>query len=99
MNSTDYWGNAVLLQKHEESFESHGWILSGQPLYIFSIFKYKCFAYSSFMFQELEALRQLSETSSFLTQTVQQLQTDKRYWSKGEKHTLRESCLGYLGFE
>ncbi len=47
------------------------------------------------MFQELEALRQLSETSSFLTQTVQQLQTDKRYWSKGEKHTLRECFLGF----
>ncbi|XP_050952343.1 HAUS augmin-like complex subunit 7 [Labeo rohita] len=37
---------------------------------------------------ELEALKQLSETSSSLTQTVQQLQTDKQYWSKGEKHTL-----------
>ncbi|XP_051735741.1 HAUS augmin-like complex subunit 7 [Ctenopharyngodon idella] len=37
---------------------------------------------------ELEALKQLSETSSSLTQTVQQLQTDRRYWSKGEKHTL-----------
>ncbi|KAF4096777.1 HAUS augmin-like complex subunit 7 [Onychostoma macrolepis] len=39
---------------------------------------------------ELEALKQLSETSSSLTQTVQQLQTDKRYWSKGQKHTLPE---------
>ncbi|XP_043081249.1 HAUS augmin-like complex subunit 7 [Puntigrus tetrazona] len=39
---------------------------------------------------ELEAVKQLSETSAFLTQTVQQLQTDKRYWSKGEKHTLPE---------
>ncbi|XP_059397010.1 HAUS augmin-like complex subunit 7 [Carassius carassius] len=39
---------------------------------------------------ELEALKQLSETSLALTQTVQQLQTDKRYWSKGEKHTLPE---------
>ncbi|XP_077070553.1 HAUS augmin-like complex subunit 7 isoform X2 [Siphateles boraxobius] len=38
--------------------------------------------------KELEALNQLSETSSSLTQTVQQLQTDRRYWSKGEKHTL-----------
>ncbi|XP_067303395.1 HAUS augmin-like complex subunit 7 [Pseudorasbora parva] len=38
--------------------------------------------------KELEALKQLSETSSSLTQTVQQLQTDRRYWSKGEKHTL-----------
>lgn len=75
------------------------WRLNGQPLYIFCIFKYKCFAYSSFTFQELEALKQLSETSSFLTQTVQQLQTDKRYWSKEEKHTLRECFLGYLGFE
>ncbi|XP_073679847.1 HAUS augmin-like complex subunit 7 [Garra rufa] len=37
---------------------------------------------------ELEALKQMSETSSSFTQTVQQLQTDKRYWSKGEKHTL-----------
>lgn len=63
------------------------------------IFKYKYFAYSSFTLQELEALKQLSETSSSLTQTVQQLQTDRRYWSKGEKHTLREYFLGCLGFE
>ncbi|XP_051947763.1 HAUS augmin-like complex subunit 7 [Xyrauchen texanus] len=37
---------------------------------------------------ELEALKQLSETSKSLTQTVRQLQTERRYWSKGEKHTL-----------
>ncbi|XP_062871907.1 HAUS augmin-like complex subunit 7 [Trichomycterus rosablanca] len=37
---------------------------------------------------ELESLQQLSETSSFLTETVKQLQTDKRFWAKGEKHTL-----------
>lgn len=45
VNLTDSWGNAVLLQKHKESFELLGWILSGSPC-IFSIFKYKCFAYS-----------------------------------------------------
>ncbi|XP_066527976.1 HAUS augmin-like complex subunit 7 [Hoplias malabaricus] len=37
---------------------------------------------------ELEALQQLSETSSVLAETVTQIQTDKQYWSKGEKHTL-----------
>eukprot|EP00067_Danio_rerio_P043390 XP_021329293.1 HAUS augmin-like complex subunit 7 isoform X2 [Danio rerio] len=37
---------------------------------------------------ELEAVKQLSETSTSLTHTLQQLQTDRRYWSKGEKHTL-----------
>ncbi|XP_072553047.1 HAUS augmin-like complex subunit 7 [Salminus brasiliensis] len=37
---------------------------------------------------ELEALQQLSETSSSLTETVRHRQTEKRYWAKGEKHTL-----------
>ncbi|KAI4886405.1 hypothetical protein NFI96_015329, partial [Prochilodus magdalenae] len=37
---------------------------------------------------ELEALQQLSETSSSLTDTVRRIQTDKRYWAKGKKHTL-----------
>lgn len=42
--------------------------------------------------QELAALKQLSETSLSLTQTVKELQTDKCYWSRGEKHTLRKFC-------
>ncbi|KTG45196.1 hypothetical protein cypCar_00003512, partial [Cyprinus carpio] len=58
-----------------------------------------CKANDQDLIKELEARKQLSETSSSLTQTVQQLQTDKRYWSKGEKCTLRECFLGYLGFE
>ncbi|XP_065142760.1 HAUS augmin-like complex subunit 7 [Paramisgurnus dabryanus] len=37
---------------------------------------------------ELAALKQLFETSLSLTQTVKELQTEKRYWSRGEKHTL-----------
>ncbi|KAL6482825.1 hypothetical protein MHYP_G00076970 [Metynnis hypsauchen] len=37
---------------------------------------------------ELEALQQLSETSSSLTETVRRIQTERRYWAKGEKHTL-----------
>ncbi|KAI7794907.1 hypothetical protein IRJ41_004136 [Triplophysa rosa] len=37
---------------------------------------------------ELAALTQLSEASLSLTQTVRELQTDTRYWSRGEKHTL-----------
>ncbi|XP_007249937.3 HAUS augmin-like complex subunit 7 [Astyanax mexicanus] len=37
---------------------------------------------------ELEALQQLSETSSSLAETVKHRQTEKRYWAKGEKHTL-----------
>lgn len=40
--------------------------------------------------KELEALQQLSETSSLLTETVRQIQTDRRYWAKGEKRTLCE---------
>ncbi|XP_052449195.1 HAUS augmin-like complex subunit 7 [Carassius gibelio] len=39
---------------------------------------------------ELEALMQLYETSSSLTQTVRQLQTEEQYWSKGKKCTLPE---------
>ncbi|KAA0707012.1 UCH37-interacting protein 1 [Triplophysa tibetana] len=37
---------------------------------------------------ELAALKQLSETSLSLTETVRELQTDRRYWSRGEKYTL-----------
>ncbi|KAI5612343.1 HAUS augmin-like complex subunit 7 isoform X1, partial [Silurus asotus] len=37
---------------------------------------------------EIEALQQLSKTSSTMTEIVKQVQTDKRFWANGEKHTL-----------
>ncbi|XP_053499473.1 HAUS augmin-like complex subunit 7 [Ictalurus furcatus] len=37
---------------------------------------------------ELEALQQLSKTSSTLTGIVTQIQTDRQFWANGEKHTL-----------
>ncbi|KAK3519081.1 hypothetical protein QTP70_016343 [Hemibagrus guttatus] len=37
---------------------------------------------------ELEALQQLSEISSSLTEIVKQIQTDRQFWANGEKHTL-----------
>ncbi|XP_060751136.1 HAUS augmin-like complex subunit 7 [Tachysurus vachellii] len=37
---------------------------------------------------ELEALLQLSKTSSTLTEIVKQIQTDRRFWANGEKLTL-----------
>ncbi|KAF5903508.1 HAUS augmin-like complex subunit 7 [Clarias magur] len=38
---------------------------------------------------ELEALQQLSKTSFTLTEIVKQIETDRRFWAKGEKHSLR----------
>ncbi|XP_076839884.1 HAUS augmin-like complex subunit 7 [Brachyhypopomus gauderio] len=37
---------------------------------------------------ELEALQQLSDTSSSLMKTMTRIQTDRQYWAKGEKQTL-----------
>ncbi|XP_053338896.1 HAUS augmin-like complex subunit 7 [Clarias gariepinus] len=37
---------------------------------------------------ELEALQQLSKTSFTLTEIVKQIETDRRFWAKGERHTL-----------
>ncbi|KAB5546316.1 hypothetical protein PHYPO_G00070640 [Pangasianodon hypophthalmus] len=37
---------------------------------------------------ELEALQQLSKTSSTLTETVKQIQTNRQFWANGAKHTL-----------
>ncbi|KAJ0036399.1 hypothetical protein NQD34_005076 [Periophthalmus magnuspinnatus] len=37
---------------------------------------------------DLEILNELSEASEAMTKEVHQLQTQPRYWSRGEKHTL-----------
>ncbi|XP_029103738.1 HAUS augmin-like complex subunit 7 [Scleropages formosus] len=38
--------------------------------------------------QELQAVEQLLDTSSDVTEMVRQMQTERRYWGHGEKHTL-----------
>ncbi|TSM04862.1 HAUS augmin-like complex subunit 7 [Bagarius yarrelli] len=37
---------------------------------------------------ELDALQQLSKTSTTLNEITRQIQTDRRFWANGEKHTL-----------
>ncbi|XP_030623608.1 HAUS augmin-like complex subunit 7 [Chanos chanos] len=44
---------------------------------------------------ELQALQQLSDTSTSLTEAVKHVQADRRYWASGEKHTL-PYCLEEL---
>ncbi|XP_026854000.2 HAUS augmin-like complex subunit 7 isoform X2 [Electrophorus electricus] len=39
---------------------------------------------------ELEALQQLSETSSSVMKTMRRIQADRQYWAKGEKQTLSD---------
>ncbi|KAG5832996.1 hypothetical protein ANANG_G00297180 [Anguilla anguilla] len=38
--------------------------------------------------QELQALQQLSDTSSAVSATVKHMQTDRKYWGDGQKYTL-----------
>ncbi|KAI1884245.1 hypothetical protein AGOR_G00224460 [Albula goreensis] len=44
--------------------------------------------------QELQALEQLLDTSSTMAMTVKQIETDRRYWGDGHKHTLPAKLEG-----
>ncbi|XP_006804373.2 HAUS augmin-like complex subunit 7, partial [Neolamprologus brichardi] len=49
---------------------------------------------------ELEMLKEVSEASESVSEEVKQLQTQPRYWSRGEKHTLPdqlEKVIGRIG--
>lgn len=41
-----------------------------------------------FVSQELEMLNEVSEASASMNEEVNRLQTQPRYWRRGEKHTL-----------
>ncbi|XP_019205629.1 HAUS augmin-like complex subunit 7 isoform X1 [Oreochromis niloticus] len=50
--------------------------------------------------QELEMLKEVSEASESVSEEVKQLQTQPRYWSRAEKHTLPdqlEKVIGRIG--